>query len=107
MRRESSSRNDQLDAPLIAVASYQSRLHPADDRLGSATQHRLSFPRQIIAEQPDGFDLILSGEKAQRRQTAEGARAEQVATMIGEPPLRQEPAGGQPECDAAGKNQSA
>src|SRR5690349_12038733 len=99
MRRESSSRKDQLDAPLIGVASYQGGLHASDDGLGSAAQHRLSLPRQIIAEQPDGFDLILSCQEAQRGHAPERAWAEQIATMIGEPPLRQQPARGQTECD--------
>jgi hypothetical protein len=36
MRRESSSRNYQLDAPLIGATSYQGFLHTAHDGFGAA-----------------------------------------------------------------------
>src|SRR5206468_1873184 len=48
IRRASSSRKDQLEAPLIDPASYQSLFHPAHDRLRAPAQHGLPLPREVI-----------------------------------------------------------
>src|ERR687898_603498 len=44
IRLASSSRNDQLEAPLTRRASYESRFHSPDDRFRPPAEHRLPLP---------------------------------------------------------------
>src|SRR5829696_515349 len=104
MRRASSSRKDQLEAPLIGHVSYEAGLHPPDNRLGSAAQHGLAFPREIVPEQPHGLDLVLARQESQGGKPSERTRAEQIAPMVRQPVLRQQPAAGQPEHHATSED---
>src|ERR687898_828484 len=67
IRLASSSRNDQLEAPLIGqVVSYQRCFHSPDDCFRSAAEHRLTLPREIVSQQSHGVDSILAGEEPER-----------------------------------------
>src|SRR6478752_2584363 len=93
MARESSSRNDQLDAPLIAPASCQGRLQSPQDRLGAPAEHRLTLPREVVAEEANRVDAGLTRQVAEGAQAAQRPRTEQVVLVRGEPPLGDHPAG--------------
>src|SRR5689334_11054412 len=107
MARESSSRNDQLDAPLMARASRQGRLEPAQDGLRAPTEHRLPLPREIVAEHADGVHPGLSGQVAQRGEPAQRPGTEQIALVGGEPALRQHPAAHYPGREPAREQDGA
>jgi hypothetical protein len=107
MRFASSSRNDQLEAPLIGSPSYERRFHSPDDGFRSTAEHGLPLPREIVSEQSHGVDTILSGEKPERSQSPEGAWAEQVSTMIAESLLTQQPPRRSPRQHAADEQPGA
>src|SRR5688572_32862448 len=85
IRRESSSPNDQLEAPVTGIASCQARLQPAQERLRATAEHLMALPGQVIAEQAGRLHALLAGEIAQRRQPSHGTGAEEVTPMAGEP----------------------
>src|SRR5215210_2959026 len=105
--RKSSSRNDQLEAPLNGSASCDGGFHPADDRLGPPAQHRLALPRQIIPEEPDRLDAVLAGQEAESGKASQRSGTEEVPPMIGESPLGQQPAGRCTEQHTSGKDPAA
>src|SRR5436190_1390575 len=92
MARESSSRNDQLDAPLIAPASCQGGLQSPQDRLGAPTEHRLTLPREVVAQKANRVDAGLTRQIAEGAQAAQRPRTEQIALVGGQTPLGQHPA---------------
>src|SRR5688572_12255085 len=81
MRRESSSRNDQLEAPVSDDLSCQGGLQPFEDRLGAASQHRLPLPCQVVTEQPRRLHPVLSGQIAQGGEPPHGPGTEEIAAM--------------------------
>src|SRR5918997_1596704 len=104
MRRASSSRKDQLDAPLMGPASYQGGLHSPNDRFGPSAQHGLALPREVVTEEPDRLNLVLPRQEPQCREPSEWTRAEQIAPVVSQPVLRQEPAAGQAEHHSPAKD---
>src|ERR687894_378432 len=48
MRLASSSRNDQLEAPLIGYASYEGCFHSPDDCFRPPAEHGLTLPGEIV-----------------------------------------------------------
>src|SRR6476469_6507761 len=92
MARESSSRNDQLDAPLIAPASCQGRLQSPQDRLGAPAEHWLTLPREVIAEEANRLYTGLTRQVAESAQAAQRAGTEQVALVMRQPPRGEHPA---------------
>src|SRR5687767_4296489 len=79
MRLASSSRKDQLEAPLMRHTSYEGGLHTPHYRLRPPTQHRLTLPGEVVSEQADGIHPILPGQEAQCRQASERPGTEQVS----------------------------
>src|SRR5512134_1167275 len=96
--RESSSRNDQLDAPplteppLPSARRSQLRLEPADDRPRTPPQYRVGLPLQIVAQQPYALDAALAGEKSQGPEPPHDRLAEQIVPAAVEAALGEEPA---------------
>src|SRR5688500_14820051 len=91
IRRESSSRNDQLDAPDIQRRLRKRCLHAPEERFAAAAEHRLHLPRDIIPEQPHRLDAPLPGEELERRHPAKRVPAEQVAAVMRQPLLGEHP----------------
>ena len=57
MRWESSSRKDQLEAPVSDDLSCQGRLQPLEDGFGPPPQPGLPLPGEIVAEQSRGLPM--------------------------------------------------
>src|SRR5688572_12165973 len=49
IRLASSSRKDQLEAPLTGHTSYEGGFHTPHDRLRPPTQHRLALPGEVVS----------------------------------------------------------
>src|SRR5512134_1249782 len=98
MFRESSSRNDQLDAPPLtarhprSACRSQFRLEPPDNGPCAAPQHRMPFPGQVVPQEADPVHPALPGEEAERAQPPDRRLAEQVPRVALESTLRQQPA---------------
>src|SRR5215207_2165795 len=94
MRFASSSRNDQLEAPLIRSTSYEGRFHALDDRLRTPAEHWLTLPGQVVPQQAYGVHPVLACQKPERCKPPERTGAEQIPTMVTEALLSQQPPGG-------------
>src|SRR5712692_5841711 len=107
-RCASSSRNDQLEAPpLTAAPSFEGCLHPANEGLGPAAEHRLGLPGEVVPEQSDRLHPLLPREEAERAEAPERLVAEQVLAVTGEAILGEEPAGHHPGQGPAGEDRGA